>query len=93
LISADLAKETRTGYQFKVEVFRRSPEHPAGFTVVAVPTEYRSSGRRSFFIDETGVIRGEDRQGAEANNSTPPLNFDRDYPSDARRSARYGDDE
>jgi type IV pilus assembly protein PilA len=96
LISADLASGVRSGYRFKVECVSRTKDRPAAFEVVAVPTEYGSSGRRSFFIDETGVIRGEDRHGLEANRSTPPLNFDRDYEdrrSETRRSSSYGDDE
>jgi type II secretory pathway pseudopilin PulG len=79
LISADLAREVRSGYRFKVEVFKATSESPAAFAVMAVPTEYGSSGRRSFFIDETGVIRGEDNHGLEASKSTPPVNVNRDY--------------
>jgi type II secretory pathway pseudopilin PulG len=79
LISPDLAREVRSGYRFKVEVFKPSSESPAAFAVMAVPAEYGSSGRRSFFIDETGVIRGEDNHGLEASKSTPPVNFNRDY--------------
>jgi type II secretory pathway pseudopilin PulG len=97
LISADLASGVKSGYRFKVEVLSRTKDRPAGFEVVAVPTEYGSTGRRSFFIDETGVIRGEDRHGLEANRSTPPVNFNRDYPPErrleTRRSTSYGDDE
>ena len=95
LISADLAREVRSGYRFKLEVFPGSRETPAAFTVIAVPTEYGSSGRRSFFIDETGVIRGDDRAGLEASKSTPPVNLNQRYPerdSDMSRSSRYGDD-
>ncbi|MGZ8848348.1 MAG: hypothetical protein ACXW3C_17945 [Pyrinomonadaceae bacterium] len=80
----------------KVEVFKATTDRPAAFGVVAVPTDYGSSGRRSFFVDETGVLRGEDRQGVEANKSTPPVNFNRDYRedrSDTRRSARYAGDD
>jgi type II secretory pathway pseudopilin PulG len=39
-----------------------------------------SSGRRSFFIDETGVIRGEDNHGLEASKATPPVNLNSRYP-------------
>jgi hypothetical protein len=93
LIAPDLASDTRFGYRFKVEVFKPTRDSAAGFTAVAVPNEYRKNGIRSFFMDETGVLRGEDRQGAEANNSTPPVEFKRGYPSDARRSSSYRDDD
>ena len=95
LISADLAREVRSGYRFKVEVFKATGESRAGFAVIAVPTDYRSSGRRSFFVDETGVIRGEDNHGLEAGKATPPVNSNQRSPereSEMSRSSRYGDD-
>jgi hypothetical protein len=30
---------------------------PAGYTIVAVPTVFNSTGRRTFFSDQTLVIR------------------------------------
>jgi type II secretory pathway pseudopilin PulG len=96
LITADLASGEKSGYRFKVEVFKSTSDRPATFAVVAVPTDYGSSGRRSFFVDETGVLRGEDRQGVEASKSTPPVNFNRypERPSEARsRSSRYANDD
>jgi type II secretory pathway pseudopilin PulG len=96
LISADMALEIRSGYQFKIKVFKANSESPASFAVMAVPFVYGSSGRRSFFIDETGVIRGEDNHGLEASKSTPPVNFNQRYPergSEMSRSSRYGDDD
>jgi type IV pilus assembly protein PilA len=95
LISADMARDVRVGYRFKVELSPASRGIPAAFTVTAVPIEYGSTGKRSFFVDETGVIRGDDRAGLEASKSTPPVNLERRYPerdSDMSRSSRYGDD-
>jgi type II secretory pathway pseudopilin PulG len=95
LISTELANGVKSGYRLKVEVYKASSDGPASFAVMAVPTDYGSSGRRSFFIDETGVIRGEDNHGLEASKSTPPVNLNRRYPereSDMSRSSRYGDD-
>jgi hypothetical protein len=43
------------------------------YTVVATPKEYGKTGRRSFFLDETGVIRGADHNGNPANASDPPV--------------------
>lgn len=90
LISNELASGVKSGYRWKVEVYRPSSNSPAAFVVLAVPTEYGSSGRRSFFVDETGVIRGEDRDGLEATSSAPPLNLGdyREERSETRRSAR-----
>jgi type II secretory pathway pseudopilin PulG len=90
LISDDLASGVRWGYQYKVEMISS-----AGFEVMAVPTEYGSSGSRSFFIDETGVLRGDDLGGREATRSTPTIDANRDYPerrSETRRSSNADDE-
>ena len=78
LIAVELASGTRNGYRFKIETVSDSGDGWPGYVAVGVPTEYGSSGRRSFFIDESGVIRGGDSQGREATNHDPPLNFDND---------------
>ncbi|HEU5239314.1 MAG TPA: DUF4190 domain-containing protein [Pyrinomonadaceae bacterium] len=96
LIAPELAGGIRSGYRFKIEIVRDRGDGVPGFAAVAVPTDYRSSGRRSFFIDETGVLRGNDSHGDQANRNTPPVNFDREYPErrlETRRSSRYADDE
>jgi type II secretory pathway pseudopilin PulG len=69
LIPSELASGTKWGYQYSVQV-KESGIFPARFTVVAFPTKYGSSGRRSFFIDETGVLREEDADGVHANRSS-----------------------
>ena len=43
------------------------------YTVVATPKEYGKTGRRSFFMDETGIIRGADRNGEPATSDDPPI--------------------
>jgi type II secretory pathway pseudopilin PulG len=96
LIAPELANGVKSGYRFKVEVFPGSKGVPAAFAVTAVPTEYGASGRRSFFVDESGIIRGEDNNGLEASKSTPPVNFNpryRERDSDVSRSSRNRDDD
>lgn len=53
LIPGDLALGDKTGYRFTV-----TPS-PEGYTVTAVPVAFNSSGRRTFFSDQTLVIRQE----------------------------------
>lgn len=43
------------------------------FEVTAVPVEYGKTGSMSYFIDETGVLRGADRSGASATKDDPPV--------------------
>lgn len=90
---ATAAASGRYGYKFKLEVGSsytalRGDTESAGFHLVAVPVDYRSSGTRSFYIDETGVIRGEDTHGAEATALTPPVN-NTSYSATSPRSRGY----
>jgi type II secretory pathway pseudopilin PulG len=75
LIKGDLATGTRHGYKFTVEMSTSAYPSQQGFHAVAMPVQYPSSGRRSFFIDENGVIRAVDAQGAAATEFDPPLGF------------------
>lgn len=86
LISPELASGTKWGYRFKVEVTKN------GFAATAVPTEYKSSGRRSFLIDESGILRAEDSHGLEASKFAPPVNY-QDPRSLGRRNPRSSDDD
>ncbi|MCC6745808.1 MAG: hypothetical protein IT175_18245 [Acidobacteria bacterium] len=42
------------------------------YEALAVPVEYGPTGRRSFYMDETGVIRGADHEGG-APKATDPV--------------------
>ena len=57
LIPGDLALGEKTGYIFTVTVTKE------GYTVTAVPKVFNSTGRRTFFSDQTLVIR--ENWGAE----------------------------
>ncbi len=43
------------------------------YAVTATPLRYNGTGTRSFFTDQTGVIRGQDDAGAAATVANPPL--------------------
>jgi prepilin-type N-terminal cleavage/methylation domain-containing protein len=51
LIPGDLALGKKTGYIFSVQ------ESPTGYAVIAVPETYNSSGRRTFYSDESLVVK------------------------------------
>jgi type IV pilus assembly protein PilA len=51
LIPADLAAGTKGGYTFTLH------SGPKGYTVNAIPVKYGSTGRRTFFSDDSMVIR------------------------------------
>ena len=59
----DPARGKLTGYSFEVKVTA------GGFEATAVPLQAGISGKRSFYIDETNVLRGAEKQGAKATSS------------------------
>ncbi len=76
LVEEVLASGTRNGYKFTVELKPSSYDSSPGFRAIAVPMEYGNTGVRSFYVDETGVIRGENTRGAVATEFSPPLDDD-----------------
>jgi len=71
LIAKGFITDPSTGklarYRFEVKVTSR------GFEATAVPEKYGVTGNRSFFVDETRVIRGADKRGAKATASDPEM--------------------
>jgi len=72
LISAELVAGAVEGYALRYRVV------PAGsgnvdtqFELAATPTEYGKSGKRSFYMSETGKLRGADKAGAPATIADP----------------------
>jgi hypothetical protein len=60
---SDPGRGKLTGYSFEVRV------KPGGFEATAVPVQPGISGKRSFYIDQTNVLRGAEKQGAKATSS------------------------
>jgi len=91
LIDQKLATGTKSGYKFTVEVTTNEMNYP-GFAVVGVPMTYggvEATGIRSFYVDETGVIRGGDKVGRPATKEDLPVNSsDRDF-YDRRQRTEY----
>ena len=44
-----------------------------GFEVSAVPVEYGKTGKLSFFMDQSGIMRGADHGGGAASASDDPI--------------------
>ena len=64
LIPADLSKGQKSGYKFTMT------GGPGGYTISAVPEAFGNTGRRTFFSDQSGVIR--QNWSAEPANATSP---------------------
>lgn len=75
-IDAVLASGNKYGYNFVVQTVSRTTNTPASFFVTATPRSYRKTGRKSFYIDTFGVIRGADRSGAAATANDPEINYE-----------------
>ena len=74
LIRGDLSDYVARGYEYQVLTIAFEPGvNPASFKIWANPRMYGSSAVRSFFIDQTGVLRGADHRGEYANESDPPV--------------------
>ena len=67
LLDRGLAEGTMSGYRFEVEA------SGASYVATATPVDYPSSGGRSFYMAEDGVIRGADKQGELADEDDPPM--------------------
>jgi type IV pilus assembly protein PilA len=83
LIKADSA--VSYGYKFKVLVTNcpvttgiAGSRCQPRFVILATPVSYGSTGTgtRSFYLDETGVIRAVDRVGMDADSSAPALSYE-----------------
>lgn len=63
----DPSKGRLANYRFEVLV------KPNGFEATAVPVKYPITGRRSFYVDESRVVRGADRGGSPATATDPAV--------------------
>jgi len=54
------------GYKFEVTTTAD------GFEAVGIPREYGKTGKQSFFVDKSGVVRGSDHAGGPATVADPP---------------------
>jgi hypothetical protein len=63
-----LQKEVFEKYGYRFDLFV-SGDH---FEARAAPIEYGKTGKRSFYIDQTGVVRGDDHGGGPASSSDKP---------------------
>jgi hypothetical protein len=64
LVNKDMFE--KYGYKFDVSASSNA------FTAVATPSEYGKTGKRSFFIDKTGIVRGDDHGGGPASSADKP---------------------
>ena len=69
LVDEELAAGKKFGYAFRYRILPGADGAESTFELAASPAEYPTSGRRSFFLDDSGTLRGGDKQGAVATAS------------------------
>ena len=80
LLDADLAAGIKDGYTIRYTIIPAAgnlPEEEANkaetFSLASSPKEYGKSGRRSFFLDSSGILRGADKHGGLATTTDPRI--------------------
>jgi hypothetical protein len=80
LLDADLAAGVKDGYTIRYSIRPPDsgvPEEDANkaetFSLASSPKEYGKVGRRSFFLDSSGILRGADKQGGVASLADPRI--------------------
>ncbi len=73
LIDRTKSSNSLYGYNIELNIVPAKSETPASFTISAMPQTYGSTGRRSFFIDQTGSLRGADKEGGPADATDPVI--------------------
>lgn len=74
LLDADLAAGVKNGYKFRLVIAGASAVGaPARYALAATPQVYGRTGRRSFFRDSGGTIRGADHQGSVGSELDPKV--------------------
>jgi type IV pilus assembly protein PilA len=72
LIDQRLGSGVKNGYRVMVKLTNDNPDSP-GFAVSGVPDDYRKTGTRSFYVDETMIIRASNNLGMPASSNDAPL--------------------
>jgi hypothetical protein len=80
LLDESLASGESGGYRFRYVIVpaaggadQSERDKSAGFALAATPIQYGQAGRRSFYLDSEGVLRGADKQGEVATSSDPRI--------------------
>lgn len=83
LIDDELATGQSGGYRFRYTIAPANEpgdesdrDKAAGFSLAATPAEYGKGGKRSFYLDSGGVLRGGDKHGAVATIDDPEVGAD-----------------
>jgi len=78
LVDEELSSGKKNGYAIRYRILPAAgnltdeeANQTSKFELAATPIEYGKDGRRSFYLDSEGVLRGTDKQGAVATSTDP----------------------
>jgi hypothetical protein len=71
LLNKNLVRKNQSGYRFRLQLQASSDQVVRSFLIMATPTTYNSTGRRTFSLDESGVIRFSLQRDATAASLEP----------------------
>ena len=69
LVSSGALNHTPEVLDYTIEI----ETTPGGYVVMAVPDEYGPDGRQSFYLDQSGIIRGADHNGGAPKPTDPAI--------------------
>jgi len=88
LVDVELAAGKKNGYEIRYRVLPAEGSLPedeanqaAKFELAATPAKYGDAGKKSFFLDSAGVLRGDDKNGAVATSEDPRISSPQSMPS------------
>jgi len=87
LIDSQLATGSKNGYSFSIEL-TSNEMNGEGFAATGIPVQYLRSGRRSFYVDESMIVRAGDNHGGPSTRADAPLGSGGETPA-RRRPAAY----
>jgi hypothetical protein len=80
LLDAGLAAGEKGGYTIRYTIVSATDFAPGedsgkafNFSLASSPKEYGKDGRRSFFLDSSGILRGADKHGGVATSTDPRI--------------------
>jgi ribosomal protein L40E len=75
LVDKELLTGEKFGYKFEIRTGPSNNYGSDGFEALATPVRYGSTGVRSFYLSEDGVMRAADIHGSEASMKSTPIGY------------------
>jgi hypothetical protein len=72
-VSKQITENAGSSYKFELKL----SDDGLKYAVSAIPTQYGRTGRKSYFVDHSGIIRAEDKKGQPASASAPEYKTER----------------